>query len=262
MTHHPEPILLPTSTNLALAALHTYRDGKAPVAFPPPLAIIEAGSLLADIYAAPGGLVIAVRGTDSFYDWAYNLSASKHGSDYLPGAIHAGFAKASMHMTVPLRQWLQRHGYADCQCNIWLAGHSLGGAVVTFLAPWLHQRGFCVMGVDTYGSPRVGDGLYQESWNRLFAGVSHRHVNNVDGVPMLPPLLMGYRHVAGLNYFNRQGRPTKYGTLAGLVDKMIAAVCHIGRPGTAAVDNHAMARYAELLRASKLTAGEANGCRG
>ena len=261
MTHHPEPILLPTSTNLALAALHTYRDGKAPVAFPPPLAIIEAGSLLADIYAAPGGLVITVRGTASFYDWAYNLSAVKEPSDYLPGTIHAGFARAAMHITVPLRQWLQANGHADRQRNIWLSGHSLGGAVVTFLAPWLHSRGFCVNGIDTYGSPRVGDGRYRRSWDLLFAGVSHRHVNSVDGVPMLPPLLLGYRHVAGLNYYNRQGRPTKYGVLAGLIDKAIAAVRHIGKPGTAAINKHAMSCYAELLR-DQNKVGESNGLGG
>ena len=268
MTHHPQPILLPTSTNLALAALHTYRNGPAPMAFHRPLDTLQAGSLLADIYQAQDGLVIAVRGTDSFYDWAYNLPVSKRCSDYLPGEIHTGFARATQHITVPLREWLAlnvdlaRLNVDQQPKKIWLAGHSLGGAVVTFLAPWLQQNGFDVMGIHTYGSPRVGDSVYRQSWDRLFAGVSHRYVNSVDGVPMLPPLMLGYRHVAGLNYYNRQGRPTKYGTLAAMVDKAIAAVRHIGTPGTAAIDRHAMARYAELLRASNDIAGENNGCRG
>jgi len=256
MTHQPQPLLLPTPPNLALAALWTYRSPSLPLCLPRPIRVIEAGSLLADIYRAPGnGVVIAVRGTAALSNWAYNVNARWRGSDYLPGRIHAGFAAASIQVTLPLRKWLvssdllNRDRANGLRQRVWLCGHSLGGAVAMFLAPWFAQRGIEVMGVHTYGAPRVGDGEYVRAWNRGHGRRHWRNVNCVDPVAHLPPWISGYRHVAGLEYWDRSGRPFSGGgsSVVALFDQLLAGARALVTPGTMVVDYHDMAAYVALV---------------
>lgn len=245
MTHRPQPILLPTAANVARAALYTYRTAE-PWSHRP-RCTLEAGELLADIYDLPGaGLLIAVRGTDGLANWAYSLDAGRRQSDYLPGSIHRGFATASLEITEPLRQWMVSHGGIIGR-RVELCGHSLGGAIVTYLAPWIVQQGGWVTGVSTYGSPRVGNGRYASEWCRLLHDVSTRRVNSTDAVPMLPPALMGYCHVPGLLYYDRYGAPCKHGLIGRWMDRLAAMLAHLGTPGVAAAQRHAMARYVDCI---------------
>lgn len=248
MTHHPQPILLPTAAQSAAAALHSYRRGEEwhyAIAH-----TIETGGLLADIYVAhETALIIAVRGTVGVDNWRYNLATELRKSDYLEGAVHSGFATASEQITGPLKRWLQDNVKLH-HAEIHLAGHSLGGAIVTYLAPWLYAKGGVIRRINSYGSPRVGDATYTRAWSERFSDRSRRYVNSVDAVPHLPSVLQGYRHVAGLRYFDRNGCPCRHTGWSRLVDKGAALLDHIGRRGIAAVEYHDMAGYAALIRPS------------
>ncbi len=66
--------------------------------------------------------------------------------------------------------------------KLFIAGHSLGGAVATILAAYLKEMGFDPL-LYTYGSPRVGD----EEFVKAYADIVHyRHVYRHDVVPLVP----------------------------------------------------------------------------
>ncbi len=66
--------------------------------------------------------------------------------------------------------------------KIYLAGHSLGGAVATLVAAYLLEEGFKVL-LYTYGSPRVGTEEFLQGYHPI---THYRHVNDDDLVPMVP----------------------------------------------------------------------------
>ena len=86
----------------------------------------------------------------------------------------------------------------DKQWHVFVTGHSLGGALATLFSAELGgsiqsgKRG-CTVSMYNYGSPRVGNRAFCESFNKLVPD-SIRIINGTDLVPTLPALL-GYRHV-------------------------------------------------------------------
>lgn len=245
MTHRPQPLLLPTQRNIALAALHTYRGAERWQC--EPLTTLEAGELLADVYEMPGyALLIAVRGTANMANWLYDVDVALRPSDYLDGRVHRGFAAASEEITEPLRRWMSGQGSLIGR-RVELCGHSLGGAIVTYLAPWLVMQGVAVSGVTTYGSPRVGDAGYVRAWNRWLSDVSRRVVHSADLVPLLPMALMGYRHVGGERvYFDRHGRRCM-SARCRWVDRVLADLADVFVNGERATDYHEMAGYLRCI---------------
>jgi hypothetical protein len=75
-----------------------------------------------------------------------------------------------------------------------LTGHSLGAAVATIAAAYLRENGY-PCDLYTYGSPRVGNGIFADFVSGQ-AGVTARITHYNDVVPRLPPLLTGYRHTS------------------------------------------------------------------
>jgi hypothetical protein len=75
-----------------------------------------------------------------------------------------------------------------------LTGHSLGAAVATIAAAYLRGNGY-PCDLYTYGSPRVGNGIFADFVSGQ-AGVTARITHYNDVVPRLPPLLTGYRHTS------------------------------------------------------------------
>ncbi|KAK0401620.1 hypothetical protein QR680_015879 [Steinernema hermaphroditum] len=94
-----------------------------------------------------------------------------------------------------------REKYPDYE--VWLTGHSLGGAMASLCAATLShlmQADPQKMLLMTFGQPRVGDQAYAEAHEALVPH-SFRVVHNLDLVPHLPPLVLpvqglfnGYRH--------------------------------------------------------------------
>jgi len=90
--------------------------------------------------------------------------------------------------------------------NLYVCGHSLGGAMATIAAGRLYS-GLVDTKCEfkqlyTFGSPRVGN----RKWLSFVKGMSHvRCVNNNDLVPKVPPAFMLYKHHGSLCYFNCYG---------------------------------------------------------
>ncbi|MFO6422417.1 lipase family protein [Motilimonas sp. KMU-193] len=83
-----------------------------------------------------------------------------------------------------------------------LAGHSLGGAGATLLAAYLVEKKITHSPLlYTYGSPRVGTHSFVEKYKAI---EHHRHVNNRDGVPMVPFRWMDAKLSDVLNAAERQ----------------------------------------------------------
>lgn len=102
------------------------------------------------------------------------------------GRVHRGFLTAFAEVADSLDAVVRerRPGQA-----LWLAGHSLGGALATLAAAHVGRE--AVQGLYTFGAPRVGD----PAFTAVLPVESHyRLVHREDWVPRLPPRLLGYAH--------------------------------------------------------------------
>lgn len=131
-----------------------------------------------------GMAVIAFRGTQQIRDWITNLDAASEdvtsrapGSSAVLGRVHKGFNRAFKSVEPQLHDLLKDDG----DLPLYIAGHSLGGALAT-LATW-YLPGRKLAACYTFGAPRVGDtGLM----NRYRTPI-YRIVNGADPVPFVPP---------------------------------------------------------------------------
>lgn len=113
------------------------------------------------------------------------------------GRVHRGFKAALDSIWRPLLIHLEQVGGNR---GLWLAGHSLGGALATLMTSRLLSMGVGnVRGLMTFGSPKVGDSRFV----RHMDCPVWRVVNGNDLVTRVPPI--PYRHVGRLCYLDRHG---------------------------------------------------------
>ena len=98
------------------------------------------------------------------------------------GCVHAGFVQEFKKLWPRIESWSLFHTINE----LFLVGHSLGGALATLAA---HKLRYYQPRVYTYGSPKVGDVDFVTS----LASIKHcRFVNNNDPIVHLPPI--AYKH--------------------------------------------------------------------
>lgn len=87
--------------------------------------------------------------------------------------------------------------------DILLTGHSLG-AISTILALDLshYYEQYNIIGLITFGSPRIGNSAFVNAINSLPIEYSYRIVHNDDVVPHLPPIEFNYSHVNTEIWYN------------------------------------------------------------
>ena len=113
-------------------------------------------------------------------------------SQFLPvaahvgGRVHAGFLRAFVEISDELDAIVAARRPGQ---TVWLAGHSLGGALATLAAAHLGEA--TVQGMYTYGSPRVGDAAFVGT---LPTRGHYRLVHRDDWVPSVPPEMLGNVH--------------------------------------------------------------------
>lgn len=151
---------------------------------------------LAGVIDLPDKRLIVVRGTDQLDDWLRTNFLRGLDYDSFRGGRHRGFGIAAFKISGWL---LTKHLEAK---PVYLAGHSLGGAVVTLLADHLQN----VRGIYTYGSPRCMDGEAADHWQDVYGARNHRHYCYGDLVPHTPCLWRGYRHTGRPIYLDRAGQ--------------------------------------------------------
>jgi len=128
---------------------------------------------------------IAIRGTETLDDALHDLKARAVYDEELGFRLHSGFRSLSREILAHLK----RHELTDTVLTTYsfsLYGHSLGGAIASVMSMYLHQAGYKVASVVTFGAPRFttneGTRKYQ-----VLNQVTHRIVRCDDAVPFLPP---------------------------------------------------------------------------
>lgn len=135
-------------------------------------------------------LFLSFRGTESKSikdiksDAKANQTACETG-----GEIHCGFKEAFEKVHLLIQQDLDEEQFNTSP--LFIAGHSLGGALATVAAKKLKHEGG-IASCYTFGSPRVGD----DEWIKGVKTSVYRIVNAADCVTMLPP---GSDFMTGLN---------------------------------------------------------------
>jgi hypothetical protein len=122
--------------------------------------------------------------------------------------IHRGFLRAIESLLPKIVSWLDGPEAGSAPKPLLITGHSLGGALATLAAFFLHQRGYPIRAVYTFASPRVGNGGWRDVYNGKHptSNIQHPTSNGLwnktfrlaaagDLVPLVPGLLDGYRHV-------------------------------------------------------------------
>jgi len=161
-------------------------------------------------------IIIAFRGTEpkQFSDIKADLMAWKKRSRSV-GQVHAGFKGEVDKLWADIRVSMGRKAGRD----IYVCGHSLGGAMATICASRLRSetRKGNVKALYTYGSPKVGGKLFVWGIDEL---EHYRHVNNNDMVTRVPLWIMGYRHHGYLTYINHYGNIRSMTSYQRFKDKM------------------------------------------
>ncbi|XXQ38973.1 Fungal lipase-like domain-containing protein [Plasmodiophora brassicae] len=166
----------------------------------------------AALFAYGNDLVVSFRGSMSEQDFKQDLSfkptAFEEVFDVGDGArVHGGFmmqwrsirAQLDLHVGA----WLRRDG--DARGQLFLTGHSLGGALAVITALYLEAR--FALGTRllcaTFGAPRVGNTWFKVAFRSMVANC-YRVVNNAD---MVTAQVGGYalRHVGAVLHFRNDG---------------------------------------------------------
>ena len=118
------------------------------------------------------------------------------------GKVHRGFYAEYKKVIPGIKEALAKHNKKGVK-DVWVCGHSLGGAMALLVSVELEPSGGC----HTFGQPRVGNAQFLKSVNFPY----YRYRNNNDIVTKVPLWIMGYRHHGNLHY--------------------ITSDCKIGKPG-------------------------------
>lgn len=143
-------------------------------------------------------VIIVFRGTETLSELLADTDTVQVPYPYMAdgGSVHRGFARLYARFIRSQVMSLLRRLPPDKQ--IWVTGHSLGGAVATLCALDIAANTSFQPLLVTFGSPKVGNGRFVSAFSRKVRR-SVRVVNTSDLVPVLPPSLKGaeYGHVKG-----------------------------------------------------------------
>lgn len=130
-------------------------------------------------------ILVVFRGTESARDWRTNLRAVTDPGPWLDTRVHEGFLDAFVAIAFHVGEIIGRRATANHE--IWVTGHSLGGALAVLLTATLCESGKNVSGLYTFAAPRVGDPAFVKELDTNMQSASHwRVVNAGDLVPHLP----------------------------------------------------------------------------
>ena len=151
------------------------------------------------------GIIVSCRGTEptKFSDILADLKTYpiRHPRN---GRVHRGFYDYSMKVYDEILDIVQKNRKNNE--NVYVVGHSLGGAMAVLIAEALTNDGIPVKELRTYGQPRVGNRLFRQHLEGCDIGAYIRYVNNNDIVPSVPPTWLLFVHGGKLMYINHFGK--------------------------------------------------------
>lgn len=162
-------------------------------------------------YTRDDGIIVSCRGTEptKFADIAADLKTTpvRHPRN---GRVHRGFYEYAMMVYPKILEKVKASRTAKQKKdgnypNVFVVGHSLGGAMAVLVAEALSNDGIPVKELRTYGQPRVGNRKFRQHLEGCEIGAYIRYVNNNDIVPHVPPTFLTFVHGGSLNYINHYG---------------------------------------------------------
>jgi triacylglycerol lipase len=106
---------------------------------------------------------------------------------------HAGFQAALEGAKDEIDEALDRSRQSGKP--LFIAGHSLGGALAALAAKYADSEGVSPRGVYVFGMPRAGGENFRDAYNAGLGPVTYRLVHGLDVVARIPPSGIGFRPV-------------------------------------------------------------------
>jgi triacylglycerol lipase len=121
------------------------------------------------------------------------------------GHVHKGVGRAFAALRPALEATLDR---LEPTCRIWFTGHGLAAGIATLAAYHYRLR---AAGIYTFGSPRIGNGVFAGLFGPAFQERSVRYVHDHDIVTHVPPKPFAlphglFTHVDHLRWINKEGQ--------------------------------------------------------
>ena len=151
------------------------------------------------------GVVVAFRGSSSPQDFLQDAKFDMEPLAYLRNnsaqpctvRVHRGFLEdfdaLNVAVVTQVRNSLATFQRVSPHPKIYITGHSLGGALAILCALEFSRQQLKPESVITFGQPRVGNAAFAGIYNRALGDRTFHIINANDPVPLLPPLLAGYR---------------------------------------------------------------------
>ena len=150
-------------------------------------------------------LVAVIRGTDTLLEWLHDASflmvptpiSGSHGfTEDGFTAVYRSLRIGQANGTLSAKDSIKSYIDTGAATKVTVCGHSLGGALATFLTLDVALNTSChAPTAYTYASPRTGDHSFAGSFNAAIP-FCYRIANRQDLVPKLPPILpLPYEHV-------------------------------------------------------------------
>jgi triacylglycerol lipase len=160
---------------------------------------------------SPQAVLVVFRGTEpgQAVDWLSDFAAAHESWDHAEGKVHKGFYQAlrAVWGAPQGKEILPKRLVERGSRTVWIAGHSLGGALAELCAAQARfVSGVPVQGVYTFGQPRVGSEKFADLIHAQLGSRIFRHINDKDIVPRVPFFGMGYRHYGVEVFFDHQGQ--------------------------------------------------------
>jgi len=154
---------------------------------------LQAGITISDMNKR---ITIIFRGSESAYDWYYDINFIKKRINKKENVcVHSGFYNQlttnNNHekLTTKVKELLKEHP----DYNIYVCGHSLGGALCTLYGYMLSNEISQHVTVVSFASPRVGNYGWKQSFKSKSNLTHYRITNSNDIVTAFPSIL--YYHV-------------------------------------------------------------------
>lgn len=164
-------------------------------------------------------IIVACRGTDrsGANDANADMLFRTVPYDDVGGEVHSGFYSEYSKIITGVRSAIIMHG--DKEKDVWVCGHSLGGAVALLVSVDIFPTE-----CQTFGQPRVGNKKFLENVNFPY----YRWQNNNDIVTQLPLSVFGFCHAGVLKYIDAHSNVVEGAVLQRMKDvthSILRAVC-------------------------------------
>lgn len=202
------------------------------------------------VMANGSAIVVAFRGTEpgKLKDWMSDLDTQFVDGPF--GLVHCGFKLALSHVWDDLNACIAE--MQDQGQSLWVTGHSLGAALATLAAAHWREADKPVHGLYIFGAPRVGDRVFERTFDQDFGARNYRFVSNADLVTRVPLRTMGFSHAGTLLYFTDKGKlMADPGLWDAFLNRMQGRIDDLGKMGPADLKQHSIDHYVKLCEKNR-----------